>query len=38
MVLIGSSGGGKSVILKHITGLMKPDKGKVIINGTNIST
>ena len=36
MVLTGSSGGGKSVILKHITGLMKPDKGKVIINGTNI--
>ena len=36
MVLIGSSGGGKSVILKHITGLMKPDTGKVIINGTDI--
>ena len=37
MVLIGSSGGGKSVILKHITGLMKPDTGKIIINGTDIS-
>ena len=36
MVLIGSSGGGKSVILKHITGLMKPDTGKVVINGTDI--
>ena len=37
MVLIGSSGGGKSVILKHITGLMKPDTGKIIINGADIS-
>ena len=31
IVLIGASGGGKSVILKHITGLMRPDSGRVII-------
>ena len=36
IVLIGESGGGKSVILKHITGLMRPDTGRVIINGTDI--
>ena len=36
IVLIGESGGGKSVILKHITGLMRPDAGRVIINGTDI--
>jgi phospholipid/cholesterol/gamma-HCH transport system ATP-binding protein len=29
MVVIGRSGGGKSVLLKHILGLMKPDSGQV---------
>jgi phospholipid/cholesterol/gamma-HCH transport system ATP-binding protein len=29
MVIIGRSGGGKSVLLKHILGLMKPDRGEV---------
>ncbi len=29
MVIIGRSGGGKSVLLKHILGLMKPDSGQV---------
>ena len=38
MVLIGSSGGGKSVVLKHITGLMKPDSGRVLINGRDIAS
>ncbi|NRB43890.1 MAG: ABC transporter ATP-binding protein [Verrucomicrobiales bacterium] len=37
MVLIGASGGGKSVILKHITGLMRPDSGRVIIGKQDIS-
>ena len=37
MVLIGASGGGKSVILKHITGLMRPDSGRVIIGKQVIS-
>ena len=35
-VIIGSSGGGKSVLLKHIIGLMKPDSGEVWIDGRNI--
>jgi phospholipid/cholesterol/gamma-HCH transport system ATP-binding protein len=29
MVIIGRSGGGKSVLLKHIIGLMQPDAGQV---------
>ena len=28
LVVIGRSGGGKSVLLKHMIGLMKPDAGK----------
>ncbi|MBN2059725.1 MAG: ABC transporter ATP-binding protein [Deltaproteobacteria bacterium] len=36
LVLIGMSGYGKSVILKHIAGLMKPDRGRVIIDGVEI--
>lgn len=36
LVIIGKSGCGKSVMLKHIIGLMKPDKGEVIIEGRNI--
>lgn len=37
-VIMGPSGAGKSSILKVILGLWKPDKGKVIINDTNISS
>lgn len=36
-VIIGGSGSGKSVILKHIIGLLKPDKGDVFIEGVNIT-
>jgi phospholipid/cholesterol/gamma-HCH transport system ATP-binding protein len=36
-VIIGRSGGGKSVLLKHIIGLMRPDSGEVIIDGQDIS-
>ena len=35
-VIIGRSGCGKSVLLKHIIGLMKPDSGQVLINGKDI--
>ena len=38
MVIIGGSGTGKSVILKHIIGLLKPDRGKVIVAGKTLST
>ena len=37
IVLIGASGGGKSVILKHITGLMRPDSGRGVIGNQDIS-
>ncbi|MEW6107569.1 MAG: ABC transporter ATP-binding protein [Nitrospirota bacterium] len=35
-VIIGGSGSGKSVILKHIIGILKPDEGDVIIDGINL--
>jgi len=37
-VIIGRSGGGKSVLLKHIIGLIRPDEGQVLIDGTDIAT
>jgi phospholipid/cholesterol/gamma-HCH transport system ATP-binding protein len=36
VVVIGRSGGGKSVLLKHLIGLMKPDSGQVLVSGENI--
>ncbi len=36
-VIIGRSGGGKSVLLKHIIGLLKPDKGHIYLDGTDIT-
>ena len=36
MVIIGRSGCGKSVLLKHIIGLMTPDSGKILIDGVNV--
>lgn len=38
IVIIGRSGCGKSVLLKHIIGLMRPDEGKVFIDGVDITT
>ncbi len=38
VVIIGGSGTGKSVILKHIIGLMQPDEGRVVIDGEDLST
>ncbi|MFQ5454985.1 MAG: ABC transporter ATP-binding protein [Nitrospirota bacterium] len=37
MVIIGGSGSGKSVLLKHIIGLLKPDKGRLILSERDIS-
>ena len=37
MVVIGRSGCGKSVLLKHIIGLLKPDRGQVLVDGTDIA-
>src|SRR5512139_3356438 len=36
-VIIGQSGGGKSVLIKHVIGLMKPDSGQVLIDGLDIT-
>jgi phospholipid/cholesterol/gamma-HCH transport system ATP-binding protein len=36
LVVIGASGCGKSVLLKHIVGLLTPDEGQVIIDGQDI--
>src|SRR6202041_2063477 len=36
VVIIGRSGGGKSVLLKHIIGLLQPDAGDVLIDGENL--
>ena len=36
LVIIGRSGGGKSVLLKHVIGLMQPDAGEIWIEGQNI--
>ncbi|MCK4794094.1 MAG: ATP-binding cassette domain-containing protein, partial [Desulfobacteraceae bacterium] len=38
IALIGGSGCGKSVLLKHVVGLMKPDRGCVIVDGKDMST
>ena len=35
-VIIGRSGGGKSVLLKHLIGLLQPDSGTVVVDGQNI--
>ena len=35
-VLLGASGSGKSVIAKHVMGLLKPDRGQIIVFGTDI--
>ncbi len=37
MVIMGRSGCGKSVLLKHIIGLLKPDEGRVLIEGTDVT-
>jgi len=36
-VVIGRSGVGKSVLLKNIIGLLRPDKGSIKINGTEVT-
>jgi phospholipid/cholesterol/gamma-HCH transport system ATP-binding protein len=36
-VIIGASGCGKSVLLKHIIGLLKPDEGEIFIDGDEIT-
>ena len=35
--IIGFSGAGKSVVLKHMVGLIQPDSGDVVVDGQNVS-
>ena len=37
VVIIGRSGGGKSVLLKHLCGLLRPDSGRVVVDGVDIT-
>ena len=37
MVIIGRSGGGKSVLLRHLIGLMQPDSGAILVDGVDIT-
>jgi phospholipid/cholesterol/gamma-HCH transport system ATP-binding protein len=36
--IIGRSGSGKTVLLKHLIGLIKPDRGQVLVDGVDIGT
>lgn len=38
MVVIGGSGSGKSVLIKCIIGLLKPDRGKIYVEGEQVDT
>lgn len=37
IVVLGPSGTGKTVLLKHLIGLIRPDKGRVLIDGVDIT-
>ncbi|MFO0596245.1 MAG: ABC transporter ATP-binding protein [Myxococcaceae bacterium] len=36
LVILGGSGSGKTVLMKHMIGLLKPDQGQVIVDGEDI--
>src|SRR3954452_18476510 len=36
--IIGASGVGKSVLIKHLIGLLRPDSGKIWLDGEEVST
>lgn len=37
LVIIGRSGCGKSVLLKHLIGIVRPDQGEILIDGVNVA-
>lgn len=38
LAIIGRSGSGKSVLMKHIIGLLQPDRGRVLVDGVDINS
>ncbi|MBI5547594.1 MAG: ATP-binding cassette domain-containing protein, partial [Deltaproteobacteria bacterium] len=36
MVVLGGSGSGKTVLIKHMIGLLRPDRGRVIVDGEDL--
>jgi phospholipid/cholesterol/gamma-HCH transport system ATP-binding protein len=38
VVVLGGSGSGKTVLLKHINGLLRPDRGEVVVLGCDIAS
>src|SRR6202789_4141913 len=38
IAVLGLSGAGKTVLLKHLIGLIRPDKGRVVIDGVDIDS
>jgi phospholipid/cholesterol/gamma-HCH transport system ATP-binding protein len=37
LIILGGSGTGKTVVLKHIVGLLHPDKGRIFVGGKDIT-
>lgn len=37
LFIVGCSGAGKSVLVKHLVGLLKPDSGRIILDGQDIT-
>src|SRR5437588_3095311 len=37
VVILGGSGSGKSVLLRHLNGLIQPDRGEVVIDGIRLN-
>jgi len=38
LVILGGSGSGKSVLMRHLVGLHSPDRGQVVIDGVNLAS
>ena len=38
MAVLGPNGAGKTTLMKHVIGLLRPESGSVVVNGTDIAT